>query len=144
MPLCWPSTQTSQATVANIGKAISCLNVTIHAPGRGRARARPGSALSARYGSAMPTPIAPNTASACSAGKPTAYPSDAPMNGAVQGDAIAVASTPDKNAFTPGFFDCRFMARLGKIAPNSNSPARFSPSSVNSAASAATTAGLCN
>ena len=35
MPLCWPSTQTSQTTVANIGKAISWRKVSIQAPGRG-------------------------------------------------------------------------------------------------------------
>ena len=48
MPLCWPSTHTSQATVANIGNAISCLKVTIHAPGRGSSLAMPGTTLAAR------------------------------------------------------------------------------------------------
>ena len=37
MPTCWPITQTSQITVANIGKAISTLKRAIHAPGRGSA-----------------------------------------------------------------------------------------------------------
>ena len=45
MPLCWPSTQTSQTTVANIGKAINCRKPTIHGPGRGITRATAGSAL---------------------------------------------------------------------------------------------------
>ena len=72
MPLCWPSTHTSHTTVANMGNAISCLKVTIHGPGRGRALATAGTTLATRYGMAMPKPIAPNTANACTAGKPTA------------------------------------------------------------------------
>ncbi len=48
MPTCWPSTHTSQTTVPNIGNAISPLNVTIHGPGRGKARATAGKALAAR------------------------------------------------------------------------------------------------
>ncbi len=48
MPLCWPSTHTSQATVANIGKAMSLRKVTIHAPGRGSSRAMDGTQLAAR------------------------------------------------------------------------------------------------
>ena len=66
------------------------------------------------------------------------------MNGAVQGDAMAVASTPDKNESTVGFLACRLATRLGSRLPNSNSPARFRPISVNSTASVATTAGLCS
>ena len=34
------------------------------------------------------------------------------MNGAVHGEAMAVASTPDKNALTAGFFACRLTTRL--------------------------------
>ena len=48
MPLCWPSTHTSQATVANIGKAMSLRKVSIHAPGRGSSRATAGTQLAAR------------------------------------------------------------------------------------------------
>ena len=48
MPLCWPSTHTSQATVANIGKAISLRKVSIQAPGRGSRRATAGTQLAAR------------------------------------------------------------------------------------------------
>ena len=48
MPVCCPSTQTSQTTVANIGKAISTLKCAIHAPGRGKARAAAGQALASR------------------------------------------------------------------------------------------------
>ena len=48
MPVCWPSTQTSQTTVANIGKAISRRKVCIHGPGRGSALATAGTKLAAR------------------------------------------------------------------------------------------------
>ena len=73
-----------------------------------------------------------------------ARPSEAPMNGAVQGDAMAVASTPVRKASTVGFLACRLARRLGSTLPNSNRPARFRPISVNSTASPATTAGLCS
>ena len=92
----------------------------------------------------MPRPMAANTASACAAGKPTAKPSEAPMKGAVQGEAMAVASTPDKKSLTVGLWACRPAKRLGSSWPNSNKPARFRPSNVNSKARPATTAGLCN
>jgi hypothetical protein len=48
IPVCWPSTQTSQTTVANIGKAIRRRKVSIQAPGRGSARATAGTRLAAR------------------------------------------------------------------------------------------------
>ena len=66
------------------------------------------------------------------------------MNGAVQGDAIAVASTPVRKASAVGFFACRLARPLGSTLPTSNRPARLRPISVNSTASAATTAGLCS
>ena len=66
------------------------------------------------------------------------------MKGAVQGEAMATASTPDKNALTPGCRASSVATRLGSKEPNSNRPARLSASTVNSTASAATTAGDCN
>ena len=42
----------------------------------------------------MPRPSAAKTDNACVAGSDTASPSEAPMKGAVQGDATATASTP--------------------------------------------------
>ena len=92
----------------------------------------------------MPKPITAKIGSACATGRPTASPSDAPMNGAVQGEATATASTPDKNAFSAGLRACSVATRLGTNWPNSNSPARFSPTTVNSTANPATTAGDCN
>jgi hypothetical protein len=92
----------------------------------------------------MPRPSAPKMASACAAGKVAASPSDAPMNGAVQGEAIATARTPVSSESTSGCRARRLATLLGSTEPNSNSPARLSPMSVNSAASTATTTGDCN
>ncbi len=66
------------------------------------------------------------------------------MKGAVQGEAIATASTPDRKALATGWRASSEARLEGRKAPNSNRPARFSPIRVNSAASAATTAGDCN
>ena len=144
MPACCPSTHTSQTTVANIGKAISTLKCAIHTPGRGSSRASCGKALAARKGKAMPRPSAPKTASACAVGKVTAAPSDAPMKGAVQGEATATASTPVSNESMTGLRARAAAHEPGSTEPNSNTPARFSPIKVNSAASTATTAGDCS
>ena len=66
------------------------------------------------------------------------------MNGAVQGDATATASTPVKKLSATGWRACRLATDDGSMFPNSNTPARFSPMRVNSPASAATTAGDCS
>ena len=92
-----PSTHTSHTAVANSGKASAWRSVTIHAPGRGRRASRPGSSASSRYGAAMPSPSAVKIASASAAGRASAKPSAAPMNGAVQGVATSTASTPVRN-----------------------------------------------
>ncbi len=69
-PVCWPSTQASQTTVASMGKAMARRKVAIHGPGRGSQRSRPGAQLSSTYGKAMPSPKAAKMPSACAAGKP--------------------------------------------------------------------------
>ncbi|MCY1173746.1 hypothetical protein D9M73_139210 [compost metagenome] len=66
------------------------------------------------------------------------------MNGAVHGDAIATASTPDKNELTTGCLLSSVASLFGRKAPNSNIPARLVPITVNSAASVATTSGDCS
>ena len=48
VPICWASTHTSHATVANIGTAIAFLKCAIQAPGRGNQRASAGDRLAAR------------------------------------------------------------------------------------------------
>ena len=92
----------------------------------------------------MPTPMAANTVSACHTGSAIAKPSDAPMKGAVHGEATATASTPDKPAFTVGWRLCNEARRLGSICPNSKTPAKLRPSTVNNSARAATTGGDCS
>ena len=88
--------------------------------------------------------MAANIARASLAGNPMAKPSDAPMNGAVQGEATATANTPVKNASGTGCRACMLATEEGNTLANSNSPDRFNPISVNNSASAATTAGSCN
>ncbi len=82
--------------------------------------------------------------SACAAGSVAVRPSDAPMNGAVHGEATATASTPVKNESSTGWRACRPASDCGSMERNSNSPPRLSAISVNSAASRATTAGDCS
>ena len=66
------------------------------------------------------------------------------MKGAVQGEATATASTPERKLSITGFSACKLATRLGRNWPNSKTPARFSPSTANSAASSAMTSGDCN
>ena len=61
----------------------------------------------------MPRPRVANTAIACTVGRPMARPSDAPMNGAVQGEAMAVASTPVSRASATGCRACSVATALG-------------------------------
>ena len=82
--------------------------------------------------------------SACAAGSVAVRPSDAPMNGAVHGEATATASTPVRKASATGWRACRPASDDGSMRPNSYTPARFSAISVNSTASVATTAGDCS
>ena len=92
----------------------------------------------------MPNPSAANTASACTVGMVMAAPSEAPMNGAVQGLATATASTPVRKWSATGWRACAPAHDEGSTEPISNTPARLSPISVNRAASTATTAGCCS
>ena len=92
----------------------------------------------------MPKPRAANTAKAWGAGQVTASPMDAPMNGAVHGEATATASTPVKAESHRGWRNLMLAQEEGNTEPHSNTPARFRPIKVNSAASPATTVGDCN
>ena len=89
-----PKTHPSQIVVANSGNASTWRNVSIHRPGRGTIASSAGNHRSAANGSAIPTPSAVNTANASKAGADIAYPIAVPMNGAVHGVAITVASRP--------------------------------------------------
>ena len=92
----------------------------------------------------MPRPSAAKMASACTIGSVTASPSEAPMKGAVQGEATATASTPVSAESATGWRMRSAASDPGNTEPNSNTPARFRPISVNSAASAATKPGDCS
>ena len=92
----------------------------------------------------MPSPRAAKIVSACAAGKASARPSEAPIKGAVQGEAMTTARMPDKNALTDGFLASSMATLPGTNWPNSNKPAKLRPITVNSTASAATTAGDCS
>src|SRR5581483_3621487 len=66
------------------------------------------------------------------------------MNGAVHGDAMTTASTPDAKASRVRFLDVQPASDAGASWPNSNTPDKLSASTKNSIASAVTTAGDCN
>src|SRR6185312_286520 len=105
--------------VANIGSDSSFFSVSIHLPGCGSQRISAGSDESRAYGADAPRPSAPNTASASPAGRVTAQPSAAPMNGAVHGAAAAIANTPEKNAPARPWRVESFSPRPIQRAPNS-------------------------
>ena len=91
---CRASTQVSHAAVMNIGKARNCLKVCSQTPGRGSMASRRWLLASSRYGSAMPTPMATNTASTSSVELLSVKPTALPMKGAVHGVATTTAITP--------------------------------------------------
>ena len=66
------------------------------------------------------------------------------MNGAVHGDAMTTASTPEPNASTVRFFAVKFATPDGASWPNSKTPDRLSASTKKSIASTVTTAGDCS
>src|SRR5216684_4454692 len=83
--------------VASIGNPIAILNFSIHAPGLGRNFNQAGCQLKITYGEASPTPTVKNMSTMIPALWAKANPRAAPRNGAVQGVASKVASTPLKN-----------------------------------------------
>jgi hypothetical protein len=88
--------------VANIGKPSAWRKVSIHAPGRGSQSAAAGHQQASKKGSAKPKPKLQKITNPCQAGKVNAKPTDAPMNGAVQGAATTTANTPDNSASARG------------------------------------------
>jgi hypothetical protein len=59
-----------------------------------------------------------------------ATPKEAPIKGAVQGDATATASTPESNASTTGWRDCNAANLAGSTWPKLNTSHRFKAISV--------------
>src|SRR4029079_6185057 len=92
----------------------------------------------------MPRPSATKMPSVTTAGCAKANPIAAPMNGAVQGEAITTASTPERTESTYGFFAVQSPADDGTSDVNSNTPDRLSANTKNSTARPMTTGGDCN
>ena len=78
------------------------------------------------------------------AGAVSAVPSATPMNGAVQGEATATASTPASESSATDGEHVQMASPPGRTLPNSKVPARLRPTSVNTTASSATKVGDCN
>src|ERR1700729_3656749 len=91
------TTHSSHAAVAYTGKAKTCFNVSIHAPGLGSTRRIQGAKDKSTKGRDSPSPRAANMARALIAGWGSAAPSAGAMNGAVHGVATKVVSKPVKN-----------------------------------------------
>src|ERR1019366_10412517 len=100
----------SHTTVASIGKPIAILNFSIHAPDFGRNFSHAGFQLNKIYGDARPRPTVRKIKTMTDALCANAKPSAGARNGAVQGVARVVASTPLKNAPLAPCFEARFPA----------------------------------
>ncbi|KAF5274157.1 hypothetical protein FQA39_LY18737 [Lamprigera yunnana] len=86
----------------------------------------------------------PNTQQACAVGMLTARPIDAPMNGAVQGDAMATASTPLKNALVMGCWACLAPQACWCKVAKLKTPARLIHHGEQPPPAAPATTGDCN
>ena len=86
----------NHTTVASMGKPMAILNFSIHAPGLGKNFSHAGFQLNTTYGAANPTPTARKISTMNGALWANAKPSAMLKNGAVQGVARTVASTPLK------------------------------------------------
>ncbi len=124
----------SHTTVASIGKPMAILNFSIHAPGFGRNFSHAGFQLNTTYGAASPRPTARKISTMNAALWANAKPSAMLKNGAVQGVARTVASTPLKNAPAAPCLEARFPAASSARPPSvtSNTPNKFSATSVTS------------
>ena len=143
-PASWLITHSSHAAAAYIGKASAWRSTSIQRPGRGSARASPGTSARTRYGAARPSPIVRNTSSVTAAGAASAAAIAAAMNGAVQGVATRTASRPVKKLpRCPPRPAMRCPAPVSP-PPTSNTPERFRPTPNNTHAIPATKAGDWN
>src|SRR5688500_14393549 len=121
--VCAASTQSMYPTVAYSGNAMNCLNVSIHAPGRGRIFTACGKMDRSRYGADNPTAIAVKMANDSMGETASAAPSAGARKGALHGVATAVASTPVRNdSVYCDFCFCihgAFETAAGALRPNS-------------------------
>ena len=130
-PLCLPATHNSQTAVRYSGKAMTCLSVSIQAPGLGSQLLAAALLLMATIGAAIPTPSAAKIISALTGGWVRAKPSALPIKGAVQGLATTTASTPVKKLpRVPGAL-ARPAPRFIQRFPKSTRPESERPISAN-------------
>src|SRR5581483_5525651 len=108
------------------------LNFSIQAPGFGRNFNHAGWQLRITYGNARPSPTTANISRINGGGCAKANPSAAPRNGAVQGVASTVASTPLKKAPAAPERDASAPAAFITPLPGliSKSPNKFNATSV--------------
>src|SRR5438132_1689730 len=104
---------------------MNCLKVSIHAPGRGRTFTACGKIESSRYGVESPTAITVKIANDSVVDTASAAPSAGARNGALQGVATTVASTPVKNDPAYPDFVCKLPPTAVALRPNSNTPLMF-------------------
>src|SRR5580698_3795640 len=105
---------------------MTCLKVSIQRPGRGNTLMACGNIDNSRYGADKPRPIAVNTRKDCSVGRTSAAPNAGARNGALQGVATTVASTPAKSE--PPYPWLLWSDEPTPVAlnPNSNTPLKLS------------------
>src|SRR5690606_24540462 len=130
--------------VRYIGKASTCLSVSIHAPGLGRRSASAGTKPISRNGSARPRPNIRNIASAIHGNAVKANASAPPMNGAMHGLATTQASTPVKKSPAGPLRDASAWPTFPIPPPSVNTPDRLSPTANIRYTSAATNQGCCS
>ena len=103
IPTCCANTQVNHKTVRAMGKPRLALKVSIQAPGLGMRRTALGKKPIAKMGNARPSARAENSIMPCQVGMLNARPMDAPMKGAVQGEAINTDKAPLKKDSSQGF-----------------------------------------
>src|SRR5215468_1700277 len=104
---------------------MNCLNVSIHAPGRGSTFTAPGKIESSKYGAESPTAMAVKIAKDSTVESASAAPSAGARNGALHGVATTVASTPVKNEPAKPDFICKSAPTAVAPSPNSKAPLIF-------------------
>ena len=127
-----------------MGRAMMRRSDTIQTPGRGSSFVQTGMTVRTSQGSAIPKPRARKIAADSQVSCVSAYPSAAPMKGAVQGEAITTARTPVQKLPCGPWVGSFRMVRASErwlAAVNSKSPSRLSMIEKKSRARMATTQG---
>ena len=88
-----------------MGNPRQARKVSIHGPGLGMSSAVFGSQPISKIGKDKPKANIENKSMPCQAGRVKAKPIEAPMKGAVQGEAIKTDKAPLKNDSIKGFFE---------------------------------------